>query len=191
MNENLDEAAQQNPAWVAWARPQRIAAEIDRLFTETLPRVPIGGTKGWTTPAGLAVPPMPRADRYSDEMKLYWITDVFDYFFPDEDSIYEPEQAEVADQFVCYIGEYFVQHCGGRWVNDPTVGGPLYEFGPAIAYDWTGSTDFPVDLLFTAVEEHDFSHVTDEMYSRGVDYAEAHGLPHEVLELQRRYSQKA
>ncbi|WP_280426389.1 hypothetical protein [Nocardia carnea] len=185
----FDEAAQRDPSWQLFARPERISEQIDLLFTQTLPTVPIGGEHGWTTPAERTVGPMPQGvDRYSDEMTLYWIEDVFDYFFPDEDALTDPSDPLMVDQWVCYIGNYFVQHCGGKWVNVPELAdGALYGYGPSIVYDWTDTEiDFPVDLLYTAVEDADFQHVTQEWYSRSVDYAEVHGLPHEQLELEKK-----
>ncbi|QIS23596.1 hypothetical protein [Nocardia terpenica] len=180
MTDDIDEQARHEPEWVAWR--SRVATQVDRLFTETLLRA-----VGEPTASGDIVAPMPDAGRYDDAMILYWITDVFEQFFSDDDSLYAAENADIADQFVCYIGEYFVQHCGGEWANDPTVGGPLYTFGPTIGYTWTDAVDYPMDLLFNAAEQQDFSVVTDEMYARGVDYAEAHGLPHEGLELRRTF----
>ncbi|MBF6351155.1 hypothetical protein IU448_19360 [Nocardia flavorosea] len=180
----FDEAAQQGSDWQLFARPARIAEQVDRLFTETLPTVPTG-PGGWKTYAGDPVPAMPQVDdRYSDDLTLHWLAQVFDFFFPDEDTLFD--KADIADQWVCYIGAYFVERCGGRWANVPSVGGTLYEYGPSVVYDWLSSTaDFPVDLLCTAVEEQDFSVVTDKWYQRDADYAEAHGLPHEANDLRR------
>ncbi|MFI5716033.1 hypothetical protein [Nocardia sp. NPDC051750] len=180
---SIDKAAQEDPEWVVWSSTEHIAEAIDRLFTETLPRVPAD----WKTLSERVVGPMPQGvDRYSNEMALHWIDDVFDFFFPDEDSLSEPERADAVTQFVAYIGDYFVRHCGGRWVNRPSEA-VLFDFGPTIYYDWTGESDNPEDLLFSAVEQGDFMHVTLEWYSRSIDYAEAHGLPHEGRELRRKY----
>ncbi|MBF6264880.1 hypothetical protein IU443_21655 [Nocardia farcinica] len=187
MNDDVDANAQDDPEWVVWSSNQHTADAIYRLFTETLPRVPIGGERGWRTPAGEPVGPMPQGvDRYSDEMALYWISDVFDFFLPDEDALYEPARAEVVTQFVCYIGEYFIRHCEGRWINEPGEK-VLYRFGPTIRYDWTGIVDNPEDLLFSAVEEGDFRCVTSEWFSRTIDYAEAHGTAHEGLDIRRKH----
>lgn len=185
MTNDIDTAAQDDPAWVAWASPQRIQAAIDTLFTETLPRIPAD----WKTPTGSERPigPMPvDVDRYSEEMTLHWLDYAFRYYFPDEEAVYEPENGEVVDQFVSYIGEYFVQHCGGRWVNDPEAR-VFHDFGPTIRYDWTSAVDFPIVLLLDSAVQG-FEYATLQWYSRTVDFAEAHGLPHEGRELRRRYS---
>ncbi|WP_040833762.1 hypothetical protein [Nocardia brevicatena] len=186
MDDGIDKAAQDDPEWVVWSSPQHIAEEIDRLFTETLPSVPIGGLTGWTTPAGKVVGPMPQGvDRYSNEMADHWLSDVFRYFFPDEDALFEPDRADVVTQFLCYIGEYFVRYCGGRWINDPEAR-VLHEFGPTIRYDWAETVDYPVNMLFDAAEAG-FISITFEWHSRAVDYAEAHGIPHEGVELRRKH----
>ncbi|MET8799517.1 hypothetical protein ABZV91_24360 [Nocardia sp. NPDC004568] len=180
---DFDEAAQQHSAWVEWSRPQRIAEAIDHLFTDTLPAVPTD----WRTHSGKALGPMPQGvDRYSNEMAGNWLSEAFRYFFPDDDALTESDNAELVNQFICYIGDYFVRHCDGRWVNDPEAK-VLHEFGPAICYDWTTDIDYPVNLLFDAAETDGFICVTLEWYSRTVEYAKAHGLPHEQLELERNH----
>ncbi|WP_033247074.1 hypothetical protein [Nocardia carnea] len=180
MDLEIDAAAQDNPEWVVWSAEAHIANEIANLFTETLPTVPAD----WKNPAGDVVGPMPvGVDIYSDEMALDWVYDVFPYFFPDEDSVYD--KVDLVNQFTCYIGDYFVKHCGGRWVNDPEAK-VLHEFGPMICYDWTSEVDYPVNLLFDAAEAG-FGAVATDWYSRTVDYAEAHGLPHPGVERRRNH----
>ncbi|MBB5916811.1 hypothetical protein BJY24_005723 [Nocardia transvalensis] len=193
----IDAAAQDDPAWREWSRPERIAHQVDRLFSETLPAVPTG-PGGWTTPAGDPLPPMPAVARYDDAMKLHWLADVFGGFFPDEDSLLVADNADLADQFVCYIGQYFVERCGGRWINDPSLGGMLYEFGPAVAFDYLPPSEtavspgvHPVHLLFEAAADGDFAVVTDAMYSASASYAEAHGLAHEALQLRGQHDLNA
>lgn len=192
MNDEIDESAQDDPEWVVWSRPQRIQVAIDRLFTETLPQIPTD----WKTRTGSQKPigPMPgHVDRYSGEMALNWVDDAFDYFFPTEDAPFEVDNAEVVDQFVCYIGEYFVRRCDGRWINDPEMGGVLFsaagrlhEFGPTIRYDWTDEVDIPMNLLYLSVEQG-FVYTTSEWYSRTVDHALVHGIPHEGVDLLREH----
>ncbi|MGW5381766.1 hypothetical protein [Nocardia sp. NPDC003963] len=180
-----DEEAQQVPEWKEFSRPERISEQVDRLFTETLPKVPVGGAGGWETPAGDPVSPMPQADRYSDDMALEWIPGVFGYFLPNEDALVGSDDPLMVDQWVCYIVNYFTQHCGGRLVNIPRVAdGALYSYGPAVVYEWTQErVDFPVDLLYSAVEEGDFTVITDEWYDRETEFAEVHGLPHKGVDL--------
>ncbi|MFQ6226296.1 hypothetical protein [Nocardia sp. NPDC002869] len=191
--DEIDVAAQDDPEWVVWSSPERIAGVIDWLFTEALPRVPAD----WKTQTGSAKPigPMPLGvDRYSDEMALHWLDHAFDYFFVDEDALFDADKTKLVDAFVAYIGEYFVRHCDGRWINDPSMGrvlfaedGRLQNFGPTIRYDWTDEADYPVNMLFDSPDAEFGSAVVGEWYSRAVDYAKAHGLEHEGLDLQRKH----
>ncbi|GAB2553665.1 hypothetical protein [Nocardia heshunensis] len=178
----FDEDAQRDPVWVEWAKPERIAAQIDQLFTETLPSVRCDK-------------PMPEADRFSDTM-MSWIAEVFEQFFPDENALYERENHGVADQFVCYIGEALRQAAGGEWFNNsyPTAS-VLYDekLAPAIGYRWgedIGPDDI-TDTLFRAVEADggpDFlMEIESDIYSRAADYTQTHGIPHEPDELKARH----
>ncbi|WP_282786121.1 MULTISPECIES: hypothetical protein [unclassified Nocardia] len=179
-SEWLDEQAQNNPAWQEWARPERIAAQVDRLFAATLPAVP-------------GVPPMPEADRYSDTM-LNWVADAFEHLLPDGDALTEPDNADLADQFVCYIGETLRQRAGGEWFNESFQDGSvLYgmRFTPAIGYRHGASPDDITDWLFRAVEADDgpdfFLEIGTEIYSRAIAYADAHGLPHDLREVREQH----
>ncbi|WP_280414972.1 hypothetical protein [Nocardia carnea] len=182
MNDDVDRAAQDDPEWVVWLSQVDDAAAA--LFTDSLSRVPAD----WSTPAGKPVGPMPvGVDVYSNEMVDDWLSDAFGYLFPDEDSLMESKNTDTVAQFVAYIGEYFVQRLGGRWVNRPseTV---LFGFGPAIYYDWTEDSDNPEHLLFSAAEEGDFDNTIGQAwYSRSVDYAQAHGLPHSQFDFERKH----
>lgn len=182
MNDDIDKAAQDDPEWVVWRSQVEDAAA--RLFSDTLLRVP----GDWVTPAGKPLGPMPvGVDVYSDEMVDDWLADAFGYLFPSEDSLSEPDQADAVSQLVAYVGEYFVRRLGGRWVNRPSEM-VLFGFGPTIRYGWTDSSDNPEDLIFSAAEERDFdSTIGQAWYSRSVDYAEAHGLPHSQFDVERKH----
>ncbi|WP_327147291.1 hypothetical protein [Nocardia sp. NBC_01329] len=185
MSDEINRSAQDDPEWVVWSSPERISERIDKLFTETLPGVPAD----WKTRTGSAKPigPMPvGVDRYSDEMTLHWLDDAFDYVVPDEDVLFEPGNTELVNAFVAYIGDYFVRHCDGRWINDPEMQ-LFHSFGPTISYDWTDETDYPINLLLDAAAQKRFVVITTEWYSRSVDYAATHGLEHEGLELRRKH----
>lgn len=172
LDKPIDQAAQNDPDWIVWSQPERVAEQVDMLFTETLPRVPAD----WTKPSGELAGPMPEGlDRYDPDLKSGWLVDVFDYFFPDDDSLYEPENAEVLDQFVCYIGEYLVRECDGRWVNDPEAR-IFGNFGPTIRYSWDEEIDYPLNLLFEAVEASDFMRVSMRLRLRRVRYVDEHEL---------------
>ncbi|MFE3196281.1 hypothetical protein ACFXHA_45300 [Nocardia sp. NPDC059240] len=183
---HFDAAAQQLPAWVAWSRPERIAAQVDRLFTETLPMVSVDGE------------PRPDGERFTHDM-VGWVCNEFDDFFPDVDALYaayEGERQQRADQFVCYFGEALRLLAGGEWFNEryqDAPGSVLYgeAFTPAIGYRWGNSPDDLTDMLFEAAEADGsteaFMMIGTEIYSRSADYAEKHGLPHPHDETRRKH----
>lgn len=171
---SINDAAQADPAWQAWSDPAAVAAQVERLFTETLPGVP-------------NLVPLPDTDRYSRAV-LTWMTDPFQFLFPDENALISPERASVVEQFVCYLGEWLRHNAGGVWF----AGGAGPEgsalagmvFTPSIAYPFTRSIDDLTDLMFQAVESEDGTDfnmtIAADLYSRTVEYAEYHGIPHEL-----------
>ncbi|AYF76941.1 hypothetical protein D7D52_27600 [Nocardia yunnanensis] len=178
----FNEQAQQDPLWIAWAQPSRIAAQIDLLFAESLPMA---------SPEG---DPRPDAERFSHDM-VGWVCEQFDDLFPDWEALTEPDNADLADQFVCYFGEALRALAGGEWFNEDyetAPGSVLYDekFTPAIGYRWGNSPDDITSLLFDAVEADGgtdaFVSIGSEIYSRSVDYAHERGVPHEIDEERRK-----
>ncbi|MGW0251161.1 hypothetical protein ACWDYH_31485 [Nocardia goodfellowii] len=176
----FSDEAQHAPEWLAWVQPDRIAAQVERLFTVTLPAEP-----------GLS--PRPDADRYSDEM-LGWVGDAFEKLLPDDDALYELDNADLADQFVCYVGTALVERAGGEWFELALdEGSVIYDmkFTPAIGYRYGGSPDDITDLLFEAVEADDgpdfFGVIGTRVYLQSIDYADAHGIPHPHHEVRRQH----
>jgi hypothetical protein len=178
----FSEEAQRDPAWLEWAQPERISAQIEKLFTVTLPAVP-------------SLPPPPDSDRYSDEM-LGWVGDAFNMLFPDADALYEPDNLGLADQFVCYVGTALVERAGGEWFElalEEGTGSVFYDmkFTPAIGYRYGGSPDDITDLLFEAAEEQGgpdfFGVIGARVYLQSIDYADAHGKPHPHHEVRKQH----
>lgn len=185
----FDEKAQGDPGWVAWRL--NVPAQVDRLFTETLPSAP---SEWWDDDAGRdrppTVPPMPDADRCSDAM-LDWIGGVYEWFFPNEPAFLAAENRDLAAQFVAYIGECFTQRAGGIWLNVPANGDRLWSFGPSICFDYTADIIDVVELLAMAAEDTDegggFDDVTSEIYSYTVDHHRDRGIPHAFDDIADRY----
>lgn len=176
----FSEEAQRDPVWLEWVQPERISAQIEKLFTVTLPSV-------------ASLPPAPDSDRYSDEM-LEWVGDAFNLLFPDADALYEPDNLDLADQFVCYVGSALVERAGGEWFElAHDEGSVLYDmkFTPAIGYRYGGSPDDITDLLFEAAEADGgsdfFGVIGTHIYSRSVDYADAQGKHHEFHEVRKQH----
>lgn len=63
--------------------------------------------------------------------------------FPDMEAVRSPERADMADAFICFLGECFVEYAGAEWYDSP-VGRErsLYkDVNPALRYGFEGSTD--------------------------------------------------
>ncbi|AYF76515.1 hypothetical protein D7D52_24875 [Nocardia yunnanensis] len=175
-----DEDAQHNPEWMAWVDPASIAAQIDALFSESLASVADGD-----------VPPP--ADRYTQET-VWWVCERFNELFPDVDALYERDNRRAANGFLCYFGEALRALAGGEWFARAGVGSILVpggSFTPAIGYRWGYDADDITNLLFEAAEAPGGTDavdaIGDEIYSRSVDYAKAHGIPHDFDEVRRKH----
>jgi len=118
------EAAQDNPVWVAWKQPDRIDAQIDVLFRAVM-----------TLP--VEADPMPASGRHSDAM-LEWMNPFFGWYFPEYSDLADPANADVLDQFVCWIGQAFVRRAGAVWVSEPEGAPQFYSnaFSPAVAFPY-------------------------------------------------------
>ncbi|MBO0878974.1 MAG: hypothetical protein J2P17_01025 [Mycobacterium sp.] len=152
-----DEAAQHDPDWSAWVLDASLQRKIDELFTVTLPGVP-------------GMEPMPACGRFDDAMQQ-WIATAFNHIFPTASEVYDPERDRIADQFVAWIGQLFVEKVDATWYNDPGEGGHLYTFGPTLHYGWTLAADNVVDMLFEAAD-YGLSEVTTHLYCLTLDKQE-------------------
>ncbi|WP_433714144.1 hypothetical protein ACQP2U_08395 [Nocardia sp. CA-084685] len=127
------------PEWVRWFR--QMDARLTTFTTETIPGLP---QPIWSEPA---------MDR---------IEAVFFDFLPDEASVTDPANADIADQFVRWTGECFVRASGWQWctVPDARARGGLYrDFGPAVrGYDDDPDPLFIVPLL-KAATHNDFGEI--------------------------------
>jgi hypothetical protein len=164
-----DAAAQVAPEWGEWADLRRCFTQIDRLFDETLRAIPVA--KDFTI--GESVPPCPVVGRYAPEM-LEWVEYGAFALFPTRKAL--EDNAEVADQLVCYLTEYLVRNAGGLTVNVPANGTPVYDgIGPSVCYDYTSDVDNPVDMLLSMIE-HDAG-FTDDIADRIDDYRDSGAWP--------------
>ncbi|MFD7842730.1 hypothetical protein ACFV4K_07330 [Nocardia sp. NPDC059764] len=167
----FDEAAQQNPLWVAWVQPDAIAARIDALFADTVP-------------ARRKKPP--NVDRFSFEMIDWLCEEVFDEIFTDVDALEAPENRAVAGQLVTYFGEALRILANGEWFASGTkYPSPLFdlEFTPKVGYrwNWQGSDDL-TDMFYEAVEidggPDAFGVISTGIYSRVAEYKKTLGHPY-------------
>jgi len=113
---DFDEKTQ---AWLDWVAPERIRAQIRKFLDETLslPELPDGPLDWWAAPL------------------RSWIEEAVRAIFPDLETLTAPENREIADQFVCFLGDMFIRHTGMEWTNIPEWGTLLYsDIGPSVRF---------------------------------------------------------
>ncbi|MFF0611397.1 hypothetical protein ACFYUD_22320 [Nocardia tengchongensis] len=168
----FDRDAQQSESWLAWSDRTAIEARIDALFTETLPRLEsIRGSEGR--------PPLD--DRFTAGV-FDWIVSLIDTAVLDEDGQYSPENNDLADQFITYVGEWMVRRVEGVWFNSPDDGAPIFDgFGPAIGYRWSPeSTNDSLVLLFmmaVSADDSPYGYFVDLLHGRALPFAEDRDHP--------------
>ncbi|MGY1965535.1 hypothetical protein ACW9HH_14930 [Nocardia gipuzkoensis] len=164
-----DAAAQVAPEWGEWADLRRCYTQIDALFDETLPAIPVA--EDFTI--GENVPPRPAAGRYTPDM-LEWVEYGAFRLFPTREAL--EDNGAIADQIVCYLTEYLVRNAGGLTVNVPANGTPVYDgIGPSVCYGYTSDVDNPVDMLLSMIEHGEG--FTDEIDDRIDDYRDSGAQP--------------
>ncbi|WP_249644517.1 hypothetical protein [Nocardia sputi] len=164
-----DATSQDIPEWNAWADVRRCHIQIDALFDETLAAVPVA--EEYTI--GESVPLRPAAARYTPDM-LEWVEYGAIAVFSTPKAL--SDNADTADQFVCYLTEYLVRNAGGLTVNVPGNGTPVYDgIGPSVCYDYTSDVDNPVDMLLSMIEHGDG--FTDDIADRIDDYRDSGAQP--------------
>ncbi|MEV0355025.1 hypothetical protein AB0H71_03085 [Nocardia sp. NPDC050697] len=86
-------------AWGEWVDPARRAAAAQRFLRlaeiDRLPPTP------WA-------PDSPEARR---------LNPIVEQLFPDLDTAMAPQNAEMADAFICFVGECFAAYAGGQWID--------------------------------------------------------------------------
>ncbi|WP_069166646.1 hypothetical protein [Nocardia altamirensis] len=100
--------------------------------------------------------------------------------FPDMATAMEPERADMADAFICFLGECFITFAGAHWEDYEWFGrensfydhvNPLLEYG----FDTDGDTAF--GLMKLMIEDYDpadggmFSGMADMLREFADDYA--------------------
>ncbi|AHH19519.1 hypothetical protein NONO_c47350 [Nocardia nova SH22a] len=103
--------------WLNWVEPQRVQRQVDRFVGETLRLVdlPAGPVKWWNPPLRGR---LERAVRH---------------VFPDMEAFTARENREIADQFICFMGDMFIRRADMTWVNVVSTGLPLYsDIGPCV-----------------------------------------------------------
>ncbi|MFI6958691.1 hypothetical protein ACIBJI_35150 [Nocardia sp. NPDC050408] len=139
-------------AWVTWVEPQRRTAQVRKLLNRAeLPALP---SEPW--------------DFESDE--AIQINDVIAELFPDITAATLSENADLVDQLVCFLGEWFIRYLDAQWcdLTDMPSGYnyckdmSIYDdIKPGIAFkfmDWKTCT---AECLVKFVIEHEFLDIVE------------------------------
>ncbi|MBH0775789.1 hypothetical protein [Nocardia bovistercoris] len=116
---NLDFHVEQT-AWGKWVDPERRAAQVGKFMEYAgLPKLP---ARPW--PEG-----SPEVER---------IDPLVAALFPDLATAMAPENTDLADMFICFMGECFIKYAGARWFDEEWFGRE-YSFyddvNPALLFD--------------------------------------------------------
>ncbi|MGW4366188.1 hypothetical protein ACWEKT_11125 [Nocardia takedensis] len=115
----LDIEVEQTP-WGKWVDPRRREAQVRKFMEyvdlQQLPNEP------WPVDS----PEVKRLDPVVAEL------------FPDLATAMAPENADIADAFICFMGECFIEYAGAEWIDDDWQGRQysFYEHvNPALLID--------------------------------------------------------
>ncbi|WP_147404268.1 hypothetical protein [Nocardia panacis] len=127
-------------AWGKWVDPDRRAAQVRKFLDYAqIPRIP---TKPWP----------------EDSPELKQLDTVVERLFPDLATAMAPENADMADAFICFLGECFIKFAGARWEPYEWFGrdksfyddvNPMLEYG----FDTDGDTAF--GLMKVMIDHYD------------------------------------
>ncbi|GAB2709676.1 hypothetical protein [Nocardia thraciensis] len=146
----VDTTTEETP-WAMWADPQRQAAQVRKLLTRAeLPALP---SEPW--------------DFEKDEPNQ--LNDVVAELFPDLDAV--KQDADVADQLVCMIGQWFTKYLDATWVdvtglpttgiNDTTALTLYAGFTPALAFPHPGWKTCTADVFVEYVVANEFLRIVE------------------------------
>uniref|UniRef100_UPI003F49968B hypothetical protein n=1 Tax=Nocardia suismassiliense TaxID=2077092 RepID=UPI003F49968B len=108
-------------AFLDWVAPERMESEVRAFLAEVTPD--IGEDSQWWKP--------PLSTQVLEAAKVS---------FDGSAGLLAPENHDLADGFIRFLGECYVRRGGMAWTNRPEWGPPLYtDFGPAVQGDDTRS----------------------------------------------------
>ncbi|KZM70744.1 hypothetical protein [Nocardia terpenica] len=103
-------------AWLDWVAPDHMESRVRAFLAEAAPEVDADSL--WWKP-----PQSTQAMEAAHKL------------FGDWAGFIAPENRELADGFIRFLGECYVRRTGMTWTNRPEWGAPLYvDFGPAVQY---------------------------------------------------------
>lgn len=147
--------------WGKWIDPDRQAAQVKKFLGHVgLDRLP---STFWP----------------ADSPDLHRLNDVCRELFPDSDIPYRPENQDMTDAFICFLGACFSKYVGGEWV-DHSASGPdksFYDGGVNPALRWV---DYDGDE-----DERTVFDYLDSMIDHNIEYGD--GFIHITDDLRRKY----
>ncbi|MEU1547450.1 hypothetical protein [Nocardia sp. NPDC005745] len=147
--------------WGKWVDPDRRAAQVRKFLNHAgLQRLP---SKLWP----------------EDSPDLDRLNDVCRELFPDPDTPYLPENQDMTDAFICFLGACFEKYVDGEWVDHTEYGHDKSFYGggvnPALRWvDYDGDED----------ECTVFDYI-DSMIHHNMEYGD--GFIHITADLRRKY----
>ncbi|MBF6354033.1 hypothetical protein IU449_05615 [Nocardia higoensis] len=136
-------------AWGTWVDPDRRAAQVRKF----LDYAGLGGI-----PAG----PWPEG---SSEVKR--LDAALAEWLPDMDAAMKPENHDLVDAFVCFMGECFIRFAGARWVDWHSWDdeNSFYDHvNPAVECDTSDEDELGMWVLVKDMQKYD-PEVDDGMFS--------------------------
>ncbi|WP_405181539.1 hypothetical protein OG225_10695 [Nocardia sp. NBC_01377] len=137
-------------AWGKWVDPDRHAAQVQKFMEHT----------------GLQQLPLQPWPEDSPEVKR--LDPVIAELFPDLATAMAPENADIADAFICFMGECFIRYAGAEWIEFEWFGREksFYDHvNPALRFDTDDEDEETVwGLMRSMIDYH--PEVYDGMFSK-------------------------
>ncbi|WP_157171909.1 hypothetical protein [Nocardia higoensis] len=136
-------------AWGAWVDPNRRAAQVrkflDRAGLDDIPSEP------WP----------------EDSLGVKRLDSLLAEWLPDMDAAMEPENHDLVDALVCFMGECFIRFAGARWIDWQSWDdeNSFYDHvNPAVECDTSDQDELGMWVLVKDMQKYD-PEVDDGMFS--------------------------
>ncbi|QIS06742.1 hypothetical protein F5X71_34520 [Nocardia brasiliensis] len=152
--------------WGKWVDPDRRAAQVRKF----LRRAEIGD--------------LPSAPWPEDAPELRQLDVTVAELFPDMATAMKPENADIADAFICFLGECFIRFAGAHWEDYQWFGRDksFYDHvNPMLEYGFDADGDTAYGLMRLMIDDHDpadggmFSAIAEMLREFAEEYALSRG----------------
>lgn len=149
---------------IAWGKrtdPDRQAAQVQKFLDR-------GGLKS------LRAEPWPK-----DAPELKAVNAVVVELFPDMGTAMSPENADMADAFICFLGAYAIKFCGARWYDENWFGREysFYDVNSALEFGDHGESKFIVWGLMGNFVGQGFSSAAEMIRNFAEEHPKRGGTP--------------